>query len=131
VAAAVAERALVHGFALVPAPPVTSGAGLSSVDIDGAIVAEPDVDDAVGDPAPRTRPPLRHEGRQVSPQAPAPCVDLRGVPFRLPGGSPGADVFFVLSGYLITDLLCTERHRQHPEPLAVTQTCRIQILGST
>lgn len=46
VAAAVAERARVHGFALVAAPPVKSGAGLSSVDIDGAIVAEPDVDDA-------------------------------------------------------------------------------------
>ncbi|MGW7721032.1 hypothetical protein ACWGKK_42965 [Streptomyces chartreusis] len=45
-AAAVAERALAHGFALVLAPPVKSGAGLSSVDIDGANVAEPHVDDA-------------------------------------------------------------------------------------
>lgn len=46
VAAAVAERALVHGFALVLAPPVKPGAGLSSVDIDSANVAEPHVDDA-------------------------------------------------------------------------------------
>ncbi|GGW45362.1 hypothetical protein GCM10010320_26680 [Streptomyces caelestis] len=32
-------------------------------------------------------------------------------PSWLPGGLVGVDVFFALSGYLITDLLCTERRR--------------------
>ncbi|RAG85786.1 LacI family transcriptional regulator [Streptacidiphilus pinicola] len=47
VAAAAAERALTHGYALVLVPPVTSGAGLESVDVDGAIVVEPAADDPV------------------------------------------------------------------------------------
>lgn len=47
VAAAAAERALTKGYALVLVPPVESGSGLESVDIDGAIVVEPARDDTV------------------------------------------------------------------------------------
>lgn len=46
IAAAAAESALLHGYALVLVPPVQSGSALYSVDIDGAIVVEPDVNDA-------------------------------------------------------------------------------------
>ncbi|MER6996764.1 LacI family DNA-binding transcriptional regulator [Streptomyces sp. NPDC000410] len=78
VAAAAAERALVHDFALVLVPPVKSGAGLSSVDIDGAIVVEPDVDDAAVTQLRERGLPFVTLGRQVSPEARAPYVDLRG-----------------------------------------------------
>ncbi|WP_416972177.1 acyltransferase family protein [Streptomyces sp. 4F14] len=61
-------------------------------------------------------------------RGPAPCPYLHGLdgvralavllvvvyhadPSWLPGGFLGVDVFFVLSGYLITNLLCAERHR--------------------
>lgn len=47
VAAAVAETALVRGFALVLTPPVGVNVPLDLLDIDGAIVVEPEQDDAV------------------------------------------------------------------------------------
>lgn len=47
VAAAAAETALNAGFALVLAPPLESGLSLDSLDIDGAIVVEPEQDDGV------------------------------------------------------------------------------------
>jgi DNA-binding LacI/PurR family transcriptional regulator len=47
VAAAAAETALVRGFALVLTPPVQAGVPLDELDIDGAIVVEPEEDDAV------------------------------------------------------------------------------------
>ncbi|MFG2623034.1 substrate-binding domain-containing protein [Streptomyces sp. NPDC048507] len=78
IAAAAAETALLHDYALVLVPPVRSGSGLHSVDIDGAIVVEPDV----GDPAVallRERQlPYVALGRPVSAAEEAPYVDLRG-----------------------------------------------------
>lgn len=47
VAGAAAETALNAGFALVLAPPLESGLALDSLDIDGAIVVEPQRDDGV------------------------------------------------------------------------------------
>lgn len=47
VAAAAAETALMRGFALVLTPPVSQGVPLDVLDIDGAIVVEPEQDDAV------------------------------------------------------------------------------------
>ncbi|WP_246868746.1 LacI family DNA-binding transcriptional regulator [Saccharopolyspora sp. ASAGF58] len=45
VAASAAETSLLHGFALVLVPPVESDPPLDSLDIDGAIVVEPDEND--------------------------------------------------------------------------------------
>ncbi len=47
VAAAAAEAALLRGFALVLTPPAQAGVPLDLLDIDGAIVVEPEQDDAV------------------------------------------------------------------------------------
>lgn len=47
VAAAAAESALPRGFALVLTPPVATGVPLDALDIDGAIVVEPEQGDAV------------------------------------------------------------------------------------
>ncbi|MFF5447759.1 LacI family DNA-binding transcriptional regulator [Streptomyces sp. NPDC012888] len=80
IAAAAAESALLHEYALVLVPPVRSGAGLSSVDVDGAIVVEPDADDAaVADLRARGLPYVAL-GRPVAPADDAPYVDLRGGP---------------------------------------------------
>lgn len=83
VAAAAAESALVHDYALVLVPPVMSGSALYSVDIDGAIVVEPDVDDAAVAALKERGLPYVALGRPPSPDkgAPdegAPYVDLRG-----------------------------------------------------
>ncbi|UQW99388.1 LacI family DNA-binding transcriptional regulator [Streptomyces sp. RerS4] len=80
VAAAAAESALVHGYALVLVPPVRSGSGLHSVDIDGAIVVEPDVDDPAVALLRERGLPYVALGRPVSPREEAPYVDLRGGP---------------------------------------------------
>ncbi|MFD5325550.1 substrate-binding domain-containing protein [Streptomyces sp. NPDC127092] len=78
IAAAVAESALLHGYALVLVPPVRSGSGLDSVDIDGAIVVEPDVNDAAAAHLKERGLPYVALGRPVSPEEAAPYVDLRG-----------------------------------------------------
>ncbi|MET7618269.1 LacI family DNA-binding transcriptional regulator [Streptomyces sp. NPDC005408] len=78
VAAAAAERALVHDYALVLVPPVQSGSALYSVDIDGAIVVEPDVNDAAAAQLRERGLPYVALGRPVSPEDDAPYVDLRG-----------------------------------------------------
>lgn len=79
IAAAAAESALLHGYALVLVPPVgQSGSGLYSVDIDGAIVVEPDVSDAAAAQLKDRGLPYVALGRPVSPDESAPFVDLRG-----------------------------------------------------
>ncbi|MFH8974316.1 substrate-binding domain-containing protein [Streptomyces sp. NPDC017890] len=78
VAAAAAESALSHGFALVLVPPVQSDSALYSVDIDGAIVVEPDVADAAAAQLRERGLPYVALGRPVSPDEDAPYVDLRG-----------------------------------------------------
>ncbi|NDZ71436.1 substrate-binding domain-containing protein [Streptomyces sp. SID10362] len=78
VAAAAAESALLHDYALVLVPPVQSGSALYSVDIDGAIVVEPEVDDAAAAQLRERGLPYVALGRPVSPDEDAPYVDLRG-----------------------------------------------------
>ncbi|MFH8624403.1 LacI family DNA-binding transcriptional regulator [Streptomyces vietnamensis] len=78
VAAAAAESALLHDYALVLVPPVQSGAALDSVDIDGAIVVEPDVDDAAAARLRQRGLPYVALGRPVSPDEAVPYVDLQG-----------------------------------------------------
>ncbi|MFH8241256.1 substrate-binding domain-containing protein [Streptomyces sp. NPDC018321] len=78
VAAAAAESALLHDYALVLVPPVQSNSALYSVDIDGAIVVEPDVEDAAAAQLRERGLPYVALGRPVSPEEDAPYVDLRG-----------------------------------------------------
>ncbi|MFF9021960.1 LacI family DNA-binding transcriptional regulator, partial [Streptomyces eurythermus] len=78
VAAAAAERALLHDYALVLVPPVQSGSALYPVDIDGAIVVEPDVEDAAAAQLRERGLPYVALGRPVSPEEDTPYVDLRG-----------------------------------------------------
>ncbi|QHA08707.1 LacI family DNA-binding transcriptional regulator [Streptomyces broussonetiae] len=77
VAAAAAERALVHDYALVLIPPVQSGSALYSVDIDGAIVVEPEADDAAVAQLRERGLPYVALGRPTAPDD-APYVDLHG-----------------------------------------------------
>ncbi|MGW7432443.1 LacI family DNA-binding transcriptional regulator [Streptomyces sp. NPDC054861] len=78
IAAAAAESALLHEYALVLVPPVRSGSGLNSVDIDGAIVVEPDVNDAAAAHLTERGLPYVALGRPVSPDEQAPYIDLHG-----------------------------------------------------
>ncbi|MEU8486594.1 LacI family DNA-binding transcriptional regulator [Streptomyces sp. NPDC048641] len=78
VAAAAAESALLHEYALVLVPPVQSGSALYSVDIDGAIVVEPDVDDAAVAQLKERGLPYVALGRPMPPDDNAPYVDLHG-----------------------------------------------------
>lgn len=76
VAAAGAETALTHGFGLVLVPPLESAPPLDSLDIDGAIVVEPEQDDRITT-ALRTRGlPVVSLGRQ--PEAELPHVRMHG-----------------------------------------------------
>ncbi|MFI5801369.1 LacI family DNA-binding transcriptional regulator [Streptomyces sp. NPDC051561] len=78
VAAAAAESALLHDYALVLVPPVQSASALYSVDIDGAIVVEPDVNDAAAAQLKERNLPYVALGRPVSADGDVPYVDLRG-----------------------------------------------------
>ncbi|MFB6618949.1 LacI family DNA-binding transcriptional regulator [Streptomyces sp. NPDC085524] len=78
VAAAAAERALLHGYALVLVPPVQSGSALHSLDIDGAIVVEPGEDDAAVAQLRERGLPYVALGREMPSGTDAPYVDLRG-----------------------------------------------------
>ncbi|MEV5343323.1 LacI family DNA-binding transcriptional regulator [Streptomyces sp. NPDC052676] len=78
VAAAAAERALLHGYALVLVPPVQSGSALYSVDIDGAIVVEPDREDVAVAQLRERGLPYVTLGRPMAEGDEAPYVDLRG-----------------------------------------------------
>ncbi|GLX21674.1 LacI family DNA-binding transcriptional regulator [Streptomyces lavendulae] len=80
IAAAAAERAMTHGYALVLVPPVRSGAALHSLDIDGAIVVEPGEDDPAVTQLRERGLPYVALGREVAPPGDAPYVDLRGGP---------------------------------------------------
>ncbi|MGW5643793.1 LacI family DNA-binding transcriptional regulator [Saccharopolyspora sp. NPDC003752] len=75
VAAAAAETSLLHGYALVLVPPVESGTPLDSLDIDGAIVVEPDEDD----PATKR---LQSRGVPIVTLARQPGTDLPHVDLR-------------------------------------------------
>ncbi|MEU3909732.1 LacI family DNA-binding transcriptional regulator [Streptomyces sp. NPDC029721] len=79
IAAAAAERAMVHGYALVLVPPVQSGSPLHSLDIDGAIVVEPGEDDPAVAQLRERGLPYVALGREVA-RTDAPYVDLRGGP---------------------------------------------------
>ncbi|MEU1406689.1 LacI family DNA-binding transcriptional regulator [Streptomyces sp. NPDC005728] len=78
VAAAAAERALVHEYALVLIPPVQSGSPLYSVDVDGAIVVEPEADDPAVAQLRERGLPYVALGRPTAPDDDAPYVDLHG-----------------------------------------------------
>lgn len=78
VAAAAAESALLHDYALVLVPPVQSDSALYSVDIDGAIVVEPEADDAAVAQLRERGLPYVTLGRPVSAEEDAPYVDLHG-----------------------------------------------------
>ncbi|MFB7595281.1 LacI family DNA-binding transcriptional regulator [Streptomyces sp. NPDC056160] len=78
VAAAAAECALVHGYALVLLPPARSGSALYSVDIDGAIVVEPEAQDPAVAQLRERQLPYVTLGRPTDPQDDAPHVDLHG-----------------------------------------------------
>ena len=78
VAAAAAERALLHGYALVLVPPMESGSGLESVDIDGAIVVEPEREDPVVAQLQSRGLPYVTLGRQLGAPEDVASVDLHG-----------------------------------------------------
>ncbi|SDZ38842.1 DNA-binding transcriptional regulator, LacI/PurR family [Saccharopolyspora shandongensis] len=75
VAAAASEAALVHGYALVVVPPVAADPPLDSLDIDGAIVVEPDQDDPATRRLRARGVPVVTLGKQQS--SDIPHVDLR------------------------------------------------------
>ncbi|MBO8198476.1 LacI family DNA-binding transcriptional regulator [Streptomyces smyrnaeus] len=78
VAAAAAEHALAHGFALVLLPPGETGAGLRTVDVDGAIVVEPGEDDPLVAELTGRGLPCVALGRPVPDTGRVPYVDLNG-----------------------------------------------------
>lgn len=94
VAAAAAETALGHGFALVLVPPLESGPELDWLDIDGAIIVEPEHADAV-----TAR--LRERGVEVVTIGRQPGIDL-----------PHVDLHGSLVGRLLLDHLHAQGARR-------------------
>lgn len=96
-AAAAAETALLHGFALVLVPPVEADPPLNSLDVDGAIVVEPGEADV-------TTNQLR----------------ARGLPIVALGRHPGADVPYVdLHAAAVGRLLLGHLREQGAERIAL------------
>jgi DNA-binding LacI/PurR family transcriptional regulator len=74
-AAAAAEKALTHGFAMVLVPPLESQPSLEQFDIDGAIVVEPERDDSVTAQLRERGVPVVSVGRQPGAESEVPYVD--------------------------------------------------------
>ncbi|WP_219417373.1 LacI family DNA-binding transcriptional regulator [Pseudonocardia nigra] len=77
VAAAAAEAALTHGFAMVLVPPLESTPSLAQFDIDGAIVVEPEQDDVATAQLRELGIPVVSIGRQPGAEAEVPYVDAQ------------------------------------------------------
>lgn len=77
VAASAAEHALTQGYALVLVPPLSTGSGLELVDVDGAIVVEPQADDPIIDELRRRGLPYVSLGRQIGEMYETNYVDLQ------------------------------------------------------
>jgi DNA-binding LacI/PurR family transcriptional regulator len=97
VAAAAAETALGRGFALVLTPPAADGLSLELLDIDGAIVVEPQQDDPV-----------------------TTTLQARGVSLVALGGQPGRDLPHVdLDGERVAGLLLDHLYEQGARHIAL------------
>lgn len=77
VAAASAEAALMHGFAMVLVPPLETRPSLAQFDIDGAIVVEPEQDDVATAQLRQLGIPVVSIGRQPGAEAEVPYVDAQ------------------------------------------------------
>lgn len=77
IAAAAAEAALPHGFAMVLVPPLESRPSLAQFDIDGAIVVEPERDDPATTQLRELGVPVVSIGRQPGAEAEVPYVDAQ------------------------------------------------------
>jgi DNA-binding LacI/PurR family transcriptional regulator len=77
VAAASAEAALTHGFAMVLVPPLETTPSLAQFDIDGAIVVEPEQDDVATAQLRELGIPVVSIGRQPGAESEIPYVDAQ------------------------------------------------------
>jgi DNA-binding LacI/PurR family transcriptional regulator len=77
VAAAAAEAALTHGFALVLVPPLEVSPSLDHLDVDGVIVVEPEEGDRATEQLVRRRIPVVTLGRQPGAEVDIPYADLQ------------------------------------------------------
>lgn len=78
VAAAAAEYALTQDYSLVLVPPSRSASDVGSVDVDGAILVEPEQDDPVAAQLHDRGLPFVTIGRQIGAPSGIPYVDLHG-----------------------------------------------------
>lgn len=77
IAAAAAEAALLHGFAMVLVPPLETRPSLAQFDIDGAIVVEPERDDPATAQLRELGIPVVSIGRQPGAESEVPYVDAQ------------------------------------------------------